>query len=107
MDHINKALQACSFPSWTLSTLHNKFNCKHNSHNGHTNISTTKQMDNNNDSGSNNKNISIVVPYIHGIGESFNRTCNNWGILVHFWGTNIIKTLQMAPKDRDNKLQKK
>ena len=52
------------------------------------------------------KNISIVVPYIHALGERFRKTCNNLGNQVHFRGTNTIKTLLMAPKDRFNKLQK-
>ena len=47
-----------------------------------------------------------MVPYIHGLGERFKRTCNNLGIQVHFKGNNTIKTLLMASKDRDNKLQK-
>ena len=47
-----------------------------------------------------------VVPYIHGLGERFKRTCNNLGTQVHFRGTSNIKTLLMAPKDRDNKLPK-
>ena len=63
-------------------------------------------MDTNNNSRSNNKNISIVVPYTYGLGESFKRTCNHVGVQAHFRGTNAIKTLLMAPKDRDNKLQK-
>ena len=53
-----------------------------------------------------NKNISIVVPYIHGLGEKFQRACNNKGIQVHFKSPNTIKTLLMAPMDRDKKLQK-
>ena len=54
----------------------------------------------------NNKNISIVVPFMHRLGERFIRIWNNKGIQVHFKGTNIIKTLLMTLKDRDNKLQK-
>ena len=62
---------------------------------------------NKNNSGTNNNmNIIIVVPCIQGLGERFKRTCNNKGMQVHFKGTNTIKTLLMAPKDRDNKLQK-
>ena len=69
------------------------------------------QPNNNNNSGgtnnsSNNKNISIVVPYLQGLGKRFPGTCNNNGIQVHFKGTNTIKTLFMAPKYRDIKLQK-
>ena len=48
----------------------------------------------------------MVVPYIHGLGEKFKRTCNKQGIQVHFKGTNTIKQLLMAPKDKNNKLQK-
>ena len=47
-----------------------------------------------------------MVPYIHGLGERFKRTCSNMGIQVHFKGTNTIKTLLVTPKDRDSKLQK-
>ena len=36
----------------------------------------------------------------------FKRTCNNKGIQVHLKGTNTIKTLLIAPKDRVNKLQR-
>ena len=53
-----------------------------------------------------NKNLSIIVPYIQGLGEEFKRTCNKKGIQVHFKGSNTIKTLLMAPKDKDTKLQK-
>ena len=54
----------------------------------------------------NTKTISIVVPYIHGLDEKLKRTCNKQGIQVHFKGTNTIKQLLMAPKDKDDKLQK-
>ena len=47
-----------------------------------------------------------MVPYIHGLGERFKRTCNNLGTQVHFKGTKSIKTLLMVPKDRDSKLEK-
>ena len=40
------------------------------------------------------------------LGKRFKRTCNSLGVLVHFKGSNTIKTLLMAPKDRDDKLQK-
>ena len=84
MEHIRKVLQACNFPPWALNTLQNKFNCKHN---GLTN--TGNQPNNNN--GPNSKHISIVVPYIHGLGERFKRTCNNLGIEGHFKGSITIK----------------
>ena len=67
-----------------------------------------KNNNHNNGTSSNNhsKNISMVVPYIQGLGEKFKRTCNKKGIQIHFKGSNTIKTLLMAPKDKDTKLQK-
>ena len=97
LEHIRKALQACHFPTWTLNKLQQNYECKHYTNNEPSSMDTQPN---------NNKNISIVVPYIQGLGERFKRTCNNRGIQVHFKGTNTIKTLLMAPKDRDNKLQK-
>ena len=44
MEHIRKALQACSVPPWALHCLHNKFNHKHKIHNGQT--STDNQPNN-------------------------------------------------------------
>ena len=40
------------------------------------------------------------------MGEKFKRTCNRKGIQVHLKGSNTFKTLLMAPKDMDTKLQK-
>ena len=108
LEHIRKVLQAYPFPAWTLNKLQWKFDCKNNTSNGPG--SGDNQPNNNNssrtNSSNNNKNISIIVPYIQGLGERFKRTFNNKGIQVHFKGTNTIKTLLMAPKDRDNKFQK-
>ena len=109
MEHIRKTLQACSFPPWALNMPHNKFNCKHNIHNRQTSTDNQPSYNNNNcgtNNNSNNKNISILVPDIHGLGERFKRTCNHMVIEVDFKGTNTLKTLLMAPKDRDSKLQK-
>ena len=70
MDNIRKALQACSLPPWALNILHNKFNCKHNIHNGQT--STNNQPNS-------NKNISIEVPYIHEGGKGSKGHATIWG----------------------------
>ena len=34
--------------------------------------------------------LPTVIPYIHGLGERFKRTCNNMGIQLHFKGTKTI-----------------
>ena len=104
MECIREPDRACNFPPWALNTLQYKLNSKHNTHNGQT--SSGNQPNNNSNNGSNSKNISIVVPYIHRLGERFKMTCNNLGIQVHFKGSNTIKTLLIAPDARDNKLKK-
>ena len=69
------------------------------------------QPTNNNNNGTNNntsnRNISIVVPYIHGLVEKFKKSCKNKGIQAYFKCTNTVKTLLIAPKDKDHKLQKR
>ena len=105
MEHLSKALKDCQFPNWALNKLQQLFLQKHN-HNHNNNLSEEQT---NNSRESNNgqmKNISIVIPYIQGLGERFKRTCNKQGIQVHFKGTNTVKQLLMAPKDKDPKLAK-
>ena len=48
----------------------------------------------------------MAIPYIKGLGEKFKRACNKQGIQVHFKGTNTVKQLLMAPKDKDLMLTK-
>ena len=48
----------------------------------------------------------IVLPYIQGLGEKFKKMCNKQGKQVHFKGTNTVKQLLIAPKDRDPKVTK-
>ena len=91
IEHIMKAPLACNFPQWALSSLLTKFNHRHNIYNIQT--VNSDQHNNSNNSGSNNKNISIIVPYAKGLSERFKKTCNSLGIQVHFKGNNTIWTL--------------
>ena len=102
MDHIRKAFFADNFPPWALNSLHRKFNHMHNINNTQTlgtNITTPTIKDP-------TLNISFMVPQTKGLEEMFKETCNSLGIQVHFKGNNTIRTLLMAPKDKDNKCQK-
>ena len=87
-----------------LNQQQHKFECKNNSNQEPRPIGNPPNNGNNNNN--NNRNISILVPCIQGIGEKFKTIFNNKGIQVHFKCTNTIKTLLMAPKDKDSKLQK-
>ena len=44
--------------------------------------------------------------YIQSFGEKFKKVCKTKDIQVHFKGSNTVKTLLMAPKDKDHKRQK-
>ena len=97
------------FPAWALNKLQHIFEHRHYNNNEPSSTDSKHNNNHNNNGTSNNnniKNISIVVPYIQRLGEKFKRTCNKKGIQVHFNGSNTIKTLLMAPKDKDTKLQK-
>ena len=105
LEHLNKAPKDCQFPNWALNKLQQQFLQKHN-HINNNNPSEEQTNNNSRDSsnGPTNKNISIVIPYIKGLGEKFKKTCNKQGIQVHFKGRNTVKQLLMAPKDKDPKL---
>ena len=108
LQHIRYALQACQFPNWTLNRLQQKFEQKHHSNTDPSSRDTQSTTDNNNGNNNttNNRNISKVVPYIHGLGEKFKKSGRNKEVQVHFKGTNTVRTLLMAPKDKYHKLQK-
>ena len=99
LDHIRKALQASHFPTWMLNRLQQKFECKHQTNNEPSSMDIHPNNNTNNTgTNSKNSNISIVVPYIHGLGERFKRTCNNKEMQVHFKGTNTIKDSSWHPR---------
>ena len=107
MEHLNKTLKDYHFPNWALNRLQLQFQQKHNLNN--INTQGEAQTINNNQDNNNrrqNKSIYMVVPYIKGIGEKFKKSCYKQGIQVHFKGTNTVKQLLMAPKDKDPKLTK-
>ena len=48
----------------------------------------------------------IVVPYYKGLSESLERICGKYGVQVYFKGGNTIKGLLMAPIDKDPMMKK-
>ena len=44
----------------------------------------------------------MVLPYVKGLSESMKNVCNKHGIQVYYKGGNTIKSLLMAPKDKDH-----
>ena len=80
MEHIRKAVQACSFPPWALNSVHYKFNHKHNIHNGQT---SPDNQPNNNNNGTNRQQQQHEyfhsVPYIYGLGEKVQKNMQQYG----------------------------
>ena len=86
------ALQRCKYPIWALSN--------------HTYNTTQALNITNNNSNKNHNNIHMVVPYTKSLSKCFKNTCGKIGVTVHFKGGNIIRSLLVAPKDKDNITQK-
>ena len=95
--HLFQALRKCKYPNWALNRV--KLRCQNPS----------KNQKNNNKRKQNNqfrKNLYMVVPYYKGLSKSIKRSCNKFGVQVHFKGGLTIKDLLMAPKDKDHILKK-
>ena len=95
--HLIQALRKCKYPNWALNRV--KLRCQNPS----------KKQKNTNQRKQNNqfrKNLYMVVPYYKGLSESIKRSCNKFGVQVHFKGGLTIKDLLMAPKDKDHILKK-
>ena len=95
--HLFQALRKCKYPNWALNRV--KLRCQNPS----------KKQKNTNQRKQNNqfrKNLYMVVPYYKGLSKSIKRSCNKFGVQVHFKGGLTIKDLLMAPKDKDHILKK-
>ena len=105
LNHIRSSLQAHHFPIWTLDRLQQKFEQRHQlttiTESRDSQPTTTNSKDNT------KRNISIVVPYIQGVGGKFKKTCKNSGIQDHFQGSITVKTLFMAPRAKGPQITEK
>ena len=77
LEHLKKALKDCHFPNWVLNKLQQQFLQKHNHNNNNPSEEQTNNNSRYNNNGQMNKNISIVIPYIHRLGEKFKRILIN------------------------------
>ena len=97
--HLNQALKRCKYPTWAINRAKLKIKATA-SH------STNRRTVNSNPTQSSSPKPNIVVPYYQDLSESFKRTCQKYGIEVHCKGGHTIKSLLMAPKDKDHILNK-
>ena len=103
MDHIRKAILACNFLPWALNSLYNKLNHRYNNHNGQT--ITRNQPNNTNTEGSNNRNISIAVPYTKGL-EKFRGPAKSWGSRCMSKATTPSEPFSWPPRTKTVNSQK-
>ena len=94
-DHLQKVQTENKYPIWALNRMRMKIKA------------LSKQDQNkrdnyiaNNTSG--NRKPNMVLPYVRGLSESMMNVCNKHGVQVHYKGGNTIKSLLMAPKDKDH-----
>ena len=96
-NYLQKALQKCKYPAWTL----NRVKIKTKGSDNKKRRDTTRTGQN-----YNNQKPYMVVPYYKGLSEILKKMCSKHGVQVYFEGGNTIKNLLMAPKDQDP-IQKK
>ena len=95
--HLFQALKKCKYPTWALNRA--KLRCQNPSNN-------QKNKNKNEQNNKFRKNLYMVVPYYKGLSKIIKRSCNKFGVEVHFKGGITIKGLLMAPKDKDHILKK-
>ena len=93
--HLHQALKNCKFPEWALNKAKLRSKAKKKRTMG-TNTSNNNQS----------PKPYMVAPYHKGVSESLKKTCNKHSIQVYFKGGRTIKSLLMAPKDKDPILKK-
>ena len=95
--HLKKVLTKCKYPVWALNRV--KIRMK-------TPAPKKQQKNKSCMTGNQKQNPYIVVPYYKGMSESLKRTCQKYGVQVYFKGGITIKSLLMAPKDKDPLMKK-
>ena len=98
-EHLYRVLTRCKYPVWALNRVKIKMKTSaQRSHKKNNNSNTGNQK--------NNQNPYIVVPYYKGLSESLKRTCKKHGMQVYFKGGNTIRSLLVAPNNKDPMLKK-
>ena len=95
--HLKKVLTRCKYPDWAINRVKIKMR---------TPAQRNQQKKTKSCMTGNQKQNYIVVPYYKGLSESLKRTGQKYGVQLYFKGGNTIKSLLMAPKDKDPLMKK-
>ena len=94
-DHLQKVLIENKYPIWALNRVRMKIK-------GPSRQDQNKRDNNIANNTSGNKKPYMVLSCVRGLGESMKNVCNKHGVQVHYNRGNTIKSLLMAPKDKDH-----
>ena len=94
-DHLQKVLLENKHPIWALNRVKMEINApaKQDQNKRGMNINTNATCG--------NQKPYMVVPYVKGLSESLKNVCRKHGVQIYCKGSNTIKSLLMAPKDKD------
>ena len=94
-DHLQKILIENKYPRWALNRVKMKIKRPPRQ--------DQNKGDNINANGiSGNKKPYLVLSYVKVLSEGMKNVCSKHRVQVHFKGGNTIKSLPMAPKDKDH-----
>ena len=94
-EHLQRVLTENKYPAWALNRVKMEINVPSNQDQNRRGTNTCANVT------SNSQRPYMVVPHVKGFSESLKYVCRKHGVQVHFKGGNTIKSLQMAPKDKD------
>ena len=94
-EHLQQVLIENKYPAWALNRVKMKINAPTSQDNNKRGTNNCASVI------SNSQGPYMVVPYAKGLSGSMKNVCRKHGVQVHFKGGNIIKSLLMAPKDKD------
>ena len=90
---IRKALAECNYPKWAMDKAKQQMESKQQKKK-----KTNKQNDN-------PSRGMVVIPYVEGISEKFQRICWKYRVPTAMRPTNTLKSLLVHPKDKKNNLE--
>ena len=96
--HIKEGLSRNGYPAWVLSRSRNRAS----------KLSPTPNVLINRNTGDHSKKSKAfaVTPYVKGMSEKMRDTMRNKGVQLYFKGGDTVRSLLMAPKDKDPKPKK-
>ena len=98
-EHLHNVLTKCKYPAWALNRVKLKTQAQAQDNN-------RRGTNNSENITKNNQNPYMLIPFSKGLNESLKKACSKHRVQVYFKGGMTIKSLLVAPKDKDPILKK-